>query len=88
MKLPKMRMVDQKFSDLPAIDVSSSMDREWESLKGELNLQPGAKIAIAVGSRGIANLEEIVRIVVDKLRASGCDSLYRPGNGISWRRHS
>lgn len=74
-------MVDQKFSDLPAIDVSSSMDREWESLKGELNLRPGAKIAIAVGSRGIANLEEIVRIVVDKLRASGCAPFIIPAMG-------
>lgn len=76
-----MRMVDQKFSDLPAIDVSFSMDREWESLEGELNLQPGAKIAIAVGSRGIANLEEIVRIVVDKLRASGCTPFIVPAMG-------
>lgn len=74
-------MVDQKFGDLPAIDVSSSMDREWESLEGELNLQPGAKIAIAVGSRGIANLEEIVRIVVDKLKASGCTPFIVPAMG-------
>lgn len=80
-KLPKMRMVDQKYIDLPAIDVSSSMDREWESLEGELNLQPGAKIAIAVGSRGIANLEEIVRIVVDKLRATGCTPFIVPAMG-------
>ena len=81
MKLPKMRMVAQKFFDLPEIELPSSMDREWQGLKGELALQPGAKIAIAVGSRGIANIAEIVRIVVDQLRASGCEPFIVPARG-------
>ena len=66
MKLPEMRMVEQLFTDLEAIDPISSLDSEWRNLKGELNLQPGAKIAVAIGSRGIADLDKIVRILVDK----------------------
>ena len=81
MKLPKMRMVAQKFIDLPEIELLSSMNRAWQHLKGELDLQPGAKIAIAVGSRGIANIAEIVRIVVDQLRASGCKPFIVPAMG-------
>ena len=81
MKLPKMRMVAQKFFDLPEIELPSSMDRGWQGLKGELALQPGAEIAIAVGSRGIANIAEIVRIVVDQLRASGCSPFIVPAMG-------
>jgi hypothetical protein len=81
MKLPKMRMIRQLFSDLPAIDVFSSMEDEWQNLSGKLNLQPDAKIAIAVGSRGIANLEEIVKFVVTKLRSIGCMPFIVPAMG-------
>jgi len=80
-KLPKMRMVRQLFTDLPAIDVAAVMEREWQRLQGQINLQPGAKIAIAVGSRGIANLERVVRMVVDKLRGGGCKPFIVPAMG-------
>ena len=71
-KLPKMWMVEQKFTDLPEIDVFSAMDAEWQQLRSNLDLKPGAKIAVAVGSRGIAKLDEIVKNVVDKLKENGC----------------
>lgn len=80
-KLPKMRMVRQLFKDLPATDVPTAMDREWGNSQGQFNLQPKAKVAIAVGSRGIANLEEVVRIVVDKLRGAGCEPFIVPAMG-------
>jgi hypothetical protein len=81
MKLPKMRMVRQLFADLPAIDVAAAMEREWERLRDRINLQPGAEIAIAVGSRGIANLEQVVRLVVEKLKESGCKPFIVPAMG-------
>lgn len=80
-KLPKMWMVEQKFTDLPEIDVFSAMDLEWQQLRGNLDLQPGAKIAVAVGSRGIAKLDEIVKNVVDKLKDSGCRPFIVPAMG-------
>jgi hypothetical protein len=80
-KLPKMRMVGQRYTDFPAIDVSSTINQQWETLKGKLDLQPGAKIAIAVGSRGIADLAQIVRIVVEKLKDSGCEPFIVPAMG-------
>ncbi len=80
-KLPKMRMVAQLYTDLPATSIPSVMDQEWERLQGKLNLQPGARIAIAVGSRGIANLEEVVKIVVGKLKGVGCMSFIVPAMG-------
>ena len=80
-KLPKMRLVGQLYTDLPAVDLSSTINKEWESLKGEVDLQPRAKVAIAVGSRGIANLAEIVKSVVDKLKGSGCEPFIVPAMG-------
>jgi hypothetical protein len=76
-----MWMVEQKFTDLPEIDVFSAMDLEWQQLRGNLDLQPGAKIAVAVGSRGIAKLDEIVKNVVDKLKDSGCRPFIVPAMG-------
>lgn len=76
-----MRMVGQLFTDLPAIDVAAVMEREWVSLQQQVNLQPGARIAVAAGSRGIANLEQVVRTVVDKLKQSGCIPFIVPAMG-------
>jgi len=80
-KLPKMWMVEQKFTDLPEIDVFSAMDAEWQQLRSSLDLQPGAQIAVAVGSRGIAKLDKIVKNVVDKLKESGCRPFIVPAMG-------
>lgn len=80
-KLPKMWMVEQKFTDLPEIDVFTAMNTEWQQLRSNLDLQPGAKIAVAVGSRGIAKLDEIVKNVVDKLKDSGCRPFIVPAMG-------
>ena len=76
-----MWMVEQKFTDLPEIDVFSAMDTEWQHLRSNLDLQPGAKIAVAVGSRGIAKLDEIVKNVVDKLKESDCRPFIVPAMG-------
>lgn len=81
LKLPKMRMVGQRITDLPAIDVSSAMDREWDNIRGRLGVEPGARIAIAVGSRGIANLAVIVRLLVGKLKTIGCKPFIVPAMG-------
>jgi hypothetical protein len=76
-----MWMVEQKFTDLPEIDVFTAMNTEWQQLRSNLDLQPGAKIAVAVGSRGIAKLDEIVKNVVDKLKDSGCRPFIVPAMG-------
>jgi hypothetical protein len=76
-----MRSVAQRLTDLPAVDVSSALDKEWEGLRGRLNLRAGERIALAVGSRGIANLDKIVRLVVGKLKAIGCRPFIVPAMG-------
>lgn len=44
-------------------------------------IPPGAKIAVAVGSRGIANLQSIVREVVDHVRSRGAVPFIVPAMG-------
>lgn len=45
------------------------------------NLVPGARIAIAVGSRGISNIALIARSVVEAVRAAGGDPFIIPAMG-------
>lgn len=45
------------------------------------NVRPGMRIAVAVGSRGIANLPDFVRCIVSLLREKGADPFLIPAMG-------
>ena len=76
-----MRMVHQRFQVPPAVDVLKEMEREWTRLKDKLSLPKGGKVAVGVGSRGIANLALVVRDVVARLKESGCRPFVTPAMG-------
>ncbi|RIV20215.1 DUF2088 domain-containing protein [Alicyclobacillaceae bacterium I2511] len=73
--LPKMVKVRQRFADAALTDVSLAVT---DSLcKEEAKIAwpaPGGEIAVAVGSRGIAEIHRVVKAVVDYLKGKG----YRP----------
>jgi len=79
--LPKMRLVRQRFQVPPAVDVAAEVDREWGQLAGRLNLKAGGRLAVAVGSRGIANLPQVVKAVVANLREAGQEPFVTPAMG-------
>ena len=58
LELPKMRMLHQRLSVLPAVDVLTEIEREWADLKDRIKFPRRGRVAIAVGSRGISNLAE------------------------------
>jgi hypothetical protein len=69
MNLPRMFKVRQRFP-------TETLRHVEETLRAELarcrvSVKPGARIAVAVGSRGIANLPLIVREVVAWVKAQG-----------------
>ena len=72
---------EQRFTVPAAIDVASALEREWRRLGDSVSLDPGAEIAVAVGSRGIDRLEETVRLVVEKLLDAGCRPFIVPAMG-------
>ena len=80
-ELPAFRLVEQRFTVPAAIDVASALEREWRRLGDSVSLDPGAEIAVAVGSRGIDRLEETVRLVVEKLLDAGCRPFIVPAMG-------
>jgi hypothetical protein len=67
--LPAMYRAHQRFDIPPKIEVENAVDWEWNRINGGLSLPTGARIAVGVGSRGISNISEIVRTVVDRLKA-------------------
>ncbi len=67
--LPRMIRVRQRFPETPSVDIAASLARDLPSLLKPL--RPGQSVAIAVGSRGIANLHEIVRQTIALIRQAG-----------------
>jgi hypothetical protein len=81
LELPRMRMVHQRFNVPPPVDLLAEVDREWSRLKDRFDLAPGTSVAVGVGSRGIANLDVVVRSVVAKLKEAGCQPFITPAMG-------
>ena len=78
LELPEMRLVRQLFDISPAVDVSAEIEKQWDRIRTSLPFPDRKDIAVGVGSRGIANLAEVVRAVVAKLKAAGFDPFIIP----------
>ena len=74
-----MLTVRQHFPDRSLADIPASVSRELMSLTD--GLKPKARVAIGVGSRGIANLATIVRATVDFFKSRGFDPFLFPAMG-------
>jgi hypothetical protein len=77
--LPKMFRVRQNFPRRPPIDLRATLDVEFGKIRPRL--KPGARIAVAVGSRGITHLSAIVAALLDQLHASGVRPFIIPAMG-------
>src|SRR5579885_2330145 len=69
MPFARMLTVRQHFPDRSLKDIPGTVVSELTPLAA--NLRPGGRIAIGVGSRGIANISTIVRSVVDFFKSRG-----------------
>jgi hypothetical protein len=81
MSFSRLLNVHQKFPDRRVADISSTVQTELAASGFGENLKPGARIAIGVGSRGIANVAAIVRAVVDYWKARGFSPFLFPAMG-------
>lgn len=80
--LPRLRRVRIKQPDMPALPDTAAGVRAALDAKAELfGLPKGATVAVAVGSRGIAEIDLIARTVVDWLKARGFAPFIVPGMG-------
>ena len=72
-KMPPLYRVRQEFSAKPLNDIEKSCLDQIMCLDRLKKLKSGARIAIAVGSRGVANIKEITASVVKALKTMGFD---------------
>jgi hypothetical protein len=77
----RLLLVRQEFPNRGLPDVSAETRRQLEQSALAARLQPGARIAIGVGSRGIANIDIIVRTVVQFWRDHGMAPFIFPSMG-------
>ena len=68
LQLPKMFRVRQQFDPQRIDDVVSAVHAQFERPEIAQRLKPDMTIALGVGSRGIANIVDIVRAAVDVLK--------------------
>jgi hypothetical protein len=81
MPFSRMLMVRQNFPGRGIPDVASAVQAELAASGFADRLSPGSRIAIGVGSRGIANIPLIVRCVVDYWRVNGMQPFIFPAMG-------
>jgi hypothetical protein len=80
-KIPKLKPVTQIFPREKEIPIKEALLREFSSQTAKILFRPKMKIAIAVGSRGIRNIDSIVAQVVTNLKRLNVDPFIIPAMG-------
>lgn len=81
MELPRFVLAEQFFPNRAITHIPEHIRKELLEADFASRFRPGARIAVGVGSRGIANLQLIVRSVVDWLKEQGADPFIFPAMG-------
>jgi len=81
MQFPRMFMVRQNFPDRRVHNIPDVVHRELSERQFQTKLAPGSRVAIGVGSRGIANIATIVRAVVAFWKQAGMHPFLFPAMG-------
>lgn len=79
--LPRLVKIKQKFDAPRILDVASVLRDEFAKPGVGDRIKPGMKIAIAVGSRGLAELVPITRASVEEVKCRGGEPFIVPGMG-------
>lgn len=71
MSFPRMIRIRQKFDARRVTDVSTETRLQLESLRLGNKVKAGQTVAITAGSRGIAQIDKIIRAAVDHVKSLG-----------------
>src|SRR5436190_1649258 len=78
---PRMVAVRQKFPVSPPLDIPAAVQQEFKAQNVLSRLPPGARIAVAVGSRGITHIKNVVAEVLAVLKTAGARPFIIPAMG-------
>ena len=79
--LPRMVTVEQRFDEDRLSNVAAAMRGELQRPAITDTVRPGMRIAVAVGSRGIHDMQTVVREIVSFLKAAGAHPFVIPAMG-------
>ncbi|GAC1479910.1 MAG: lactate racemase domain-containing protein [Ktedonobacteraceae bacterium] len=79
--LPELVLLRQRFARPRVQGIAAEVSAVLESREASEKIAPGARIAIAVGSRGIANIALIVQTLVAALKRRGARPFIVPAMG-------
>lgn len=79
--LPKMATISQSFPSNRLTDVAGALRKELNKSNIIERVRPGMRIAVAVGSRGLADLPVLVQGIVSELKRLGAKPFVIPAMG-------
>jgi hypothetical protein len=79
--LPRMVKVRQTFPAPIVTDIPGTIRTELAKPEIASKIKPGMRIAVAVGSRGVAEIPTIARSVIHELKAKGAEPFIVPAMG-------
>jgi hypothetical protein len=80
-QFPKMIALERRYELRPSFDFLGALSRRLTEKEVIERLKPNQRVAIAVGSRGISNLNEIVSVVVETVKSKGALPYIVPAMG-------
>ena len=78
---PRMARVRQQVPSAPLADVPQAVRDEFARIELAARVAPGQRIAVAAGSRGVADYALIVRTIVEELQRLGAQPFVFPAMG-------
>src|SRR3954447_24382124 len=81
MQLSRLLLVQQHFPDRSLSDIPGEVQKQLAAEQFGARLKPGSRVAIGVGSRGIRNIDIIVRSVVKYWKDQGMKPFLFPAMG-------
>ena len=80
-RLPQVYCIRQQFEGPTVDDIPGAVKEELGKLDLVEKIRPGETVAITGGSRGIANIDTILKAVADQMKALGARPFIIPAMG-------
>jgi len=77
----KMRCITQIFEQKKIDDIPEGISKEFENIKLSEKIKPGMQICISVGSRGINNIQLIIKSIIAEVKKRRGDPFIIPAMG-------
>ncbi|MFD0958124.1 lactate racemase domain-containing protein [Paenibacillus chungangensis] len=79
--VPRMVRIRQKFDDMKLENPAQVLEEKLQAAPAMDGIRPGQRVAVAVGSRGIANIISLTKTLIDAIKERGAKPFIVPCMG-------